>query len=136
MFGAYHASWPESIHYSLFTNNSCVPPGADGYSKDKGCSLGGLPQYIVNATTEEQISEAMAWASKRDIRIVIKSTGHDFNGRYVLSVWAFTFVCVGCSDIKSDQPGHTPFLSGHAISITSSTTQPGAFPEVTKPQMY
>lgn len=82
-FGAYHASWPESISYSIFANNSCVPPGIAGHDKEKGCTIGGLPQYIVNATTEEQIGKAMEWASKRNIRIVVKSTGHDFNGRYV-----------------------------------------------------
>lgn len=79
----FHASWPESISYSVFTNNSCIPPGKAGYTKEKGCSIGGLPLYIVNATKEEQIATAMEWASKRNIRIVIKSTGHDFNGRYV-----------------------------------------------------
>lgn len=82
-FGASHASWPESISYSLFANNSCIPPGSAGYRKEKGCDIGGLPRYIVNATTEDQVSKAMAWASERDIRIVVKSTGHDFNGRYV-----------------------------------------------------
>jgi hypothetical protein len=81
--GVFHASWPESISYSVFTNNSCIPPGKTGYTKEKGCSIGGLPQYVVNATKEEQIATAMEWASKRNIRIVIKSTGHDFNGRYV-----------------------------------------------------
>jgi hypothetical protein len=78
-----HALWPESISYSIFTNNSCIPPGKTGYTKEKGCSIGGLPQYVVNATKEEQIATAMEWASNWNIRIVIKSTGHDFNGRYV-----------------------------------------------------
>lgn len=99
VYGIYHASWPESVHYSIFTNNSCVPPGAEGYSRAKGCSIAGLPQYIVNATTEEQISKAMAWASERNIRIVIKSTGHDFNGRYVLFFLAPT-LRLNCSETK------------------------------------
>ena len=82
-FAAYHSTWPESTDYSIYNNNSCVPPGEDGYSKDKGCSIGGLPQYIVNATTEDQVSTAMAWAYRKGIRMVIKSTGHDLGGRYV-----------------------------------------------------
>jgi FAD/FMN-containing dehydrogenase len=44
-----------------------------------------LPRYIVNATRLEHISEAMKWASQRNIRIVVKGTGHDLNGRYVIS---------------------------------------------------
>lgn len=82
-FGVSHAAWPESISFSIFANNSCVPPGIAGHDKDKGCDIGGLPRYIVNATTEGQVAKAMAWASERNIRIVVKSTGHDFNGRYV-----------------------------------------------------
>jgi hypothetical protein len=80
-YAAYHAAWPESVDYSIYTNNSCLPPGVDGYTKERGCSIGGLPQYIVNATTEEHIATAMKWASERNIRIVVKGTGHDLNGR-------------------------------------------------------
>lgn len=79
----YHSTWPESISYSIFANNSCIPPGIYEATKERGCSIGGIPSYVVNATKEEQIETAMAWASKRNIRIIIKSTGHDFNGRYM-----------------------------------------------------
>lgn len=82
-YAANHSMWPESVDYSIWNNNSCVPPGVSGFTKDKGCSIGGMPQYILNATTEDQIARVMAWASDRDIRIVIKSTGHDLSGRYV-----------------------------------------------------
>ncbi|KAJ5671515.1 FAD-binding type 2, partial [Penicillium longicatenatum] len=43
--------------------------------------LGDSPSYIVNATTEIQIATAMRWAFQRNIRIVVKGTGHDLNGR-------------------------------------------------------
>ncbi|KAL4804629.1 hypothetical protein BDV18DRAFT_153074 [Aspergillus unguis] len=90
-YATYHAAWPESIDYSIFTNQSCLPPGSDGYVKERGCSIGALPQYIVNATTEEHIAKAMKWASNRDIRIVVKGTGHDMSGRstgaFSLSIW-------------------------------------------------
>ncbi|KAJ5311992.1 hypothetical protein N7508_002822 [Penicillium antarcticum] len=94
-YAAYHAVWPESIDYPIYTNNSCVPKGATGYVKGKGCSVGGLPQYVVNATTIEHISKAMKWASERKIRIVVKGTGHDLNGRstgaFALSIWTHNF---------------------------------------------
>ncbi|CBF80472.1 hypothetical protein AN8405.2 [Aspergillus nidulans FGSC A4] len=70
-YAAYHAAWPESIDYSIFTNHSCLPPGVDG--------------------NEAQIMIAMKWADDRNIRVVIKGTGHDLNGRstgaYALSIW-------------------------------------------------
>lgn len=81
--GIFHASLPESIGSPLFANNSCIPPGADGYQESAGCHLGGLPSHIVNATTNEQVATAAAWAAERNIRIVVKGTGHDLNGRHV-----------------------------------------------------
>ncbi|KAJ5631142.1 FAD binding domain protein [Penicillium longicatenatum] len=81
-YATYHSAWPESVDYSIFTNNSCLPPGAEGYTKDRGCSIGALPQYIVNATTDQQVATALRWATERNIRIVVKGTGHDLSGRY------------------------------------------------------
>ncbi|KAL4967031.1 putative isoamyl alcohol oxidase [Aspergillus stella-maris] len=90
-YAAYHASWPESIDYSIFTNHSCLPPGVDGYTKERGCHIGALPAYIVNATNEEQIATAIKWADERNIRVVVKGTGHDMNGRSTganaISIW-------------------------------------------------
>jgi hypothetical protein len=90
-YAYYHGLWPESNDYSIWNNNSCLPPGVSGYSKEKGCSVGGLPRYIVNATTEQQVATAMKWASDHNIRIVIKSTGHDLCGRYVLNSFCLIF---------------------------------------------
>ncbi|CEJ54888.1 hypothetical protein PMG11_01176 [Penicillium brasilianum] len=94
-YAAHHAEWPESVDYSVWTNNSCLPPGVSGYMKGRGCSIGALPQYIVNATTEPQVATAMKWATDRNIRIVIKGTGHDLSGRstgaFSLSIWTHNF---------------------------------------------
>ncbi|TGO52704.1 hypothetical protein BOTNAR_0316g00110 [Botryotinia narcissicola] len=91
----FHASLPESIGAPLYANNSCLPPGAAGYTQQRGCSVGGLPEYVVNATSEKQVSTALAWASQRNIRIIVKGTGHDLNGRssgaYALSIWTHNF---------------------------------------------
>lgn len=78
---AFHSELPESIDYPIYANNSCLPPGAAGYDEKRGCSLGGLPEYVVNATSEQHVATAMKWASQRHIRIAVKGTGHDLNGR-------------------------------------------------------
>ncbi|KAF5965348.1 isoamyl alcohol oxidase [Fusarium bulbicola] len=87
----FHANLPESISAPLYANNSCLPPGAPGYNKALGCHLGGYPSYVVNATSDEQIALAVKWASKRNIRLVVKGTGHDLSGRssgaHSLSIW-------------------------------------------------
>lgn len=78
---AFHAEQAESIGYSYWANNTCVPPNDYGYVKGQLCQLGGFPQYILNATTAQQVATAVKWASSRNIRIVVKGTGHDLNGR-------------------------------------------------------
>ncbi|KAM3456253.1 hypothetical protein MY3296_001850 [Beauveria thailandica] len=89
--GQFHAGLAESIDYPLYSNNSCLPPGASGYTETAGCRLGGLPEFIVNATSASQVATAMKWAAMRNIRIVVKGTGHDLNGRssgaFSLSIW-------------------------------------------------
>ncbi|KAJ0297905.1 hypothetical protein COL516b_010270 [Colletotrichum fioriniae] len=86
----FHAGFPESIDYPFWANNSCVPPSEYAYKND-GCKLGGLPEFILNATIAEQVATAVKWASARNIRIIVKGTGHDLNGRssgaYSLSIW-------------------------------------------------
>jgi FAD/FMN-containing dehydrogenase len=47
----------------------------------RGCTYGAYPRYVVNATTEEQIEQALMWAGKKNVRVVIKGTGHDLLGR-------------------------------------------------------
>ncbi|KAL0568185.1 hypothetical protein V5O48_013807 [Marasmius crinis-equi] len=91
----FHAALPESVGAPYFANSSCLPPGIPGYFPERGCQVGGYPQYVVNATTEEQIATAMKWASQRNIRIVVKGTGHDLMGRsagaFALSIWTHNF---------------------------------------------
>jgi len=82
--GIFHAARPESIDYPIWANNSCLPPGAPGYDKQQGCELGGLPEFIVNATKECHVATALKWADERNIRVSVKGTGHDMNGRYVI----------------------------------------------------
>ena len=77
----FHAELPASIDFPLFANNSCVPPGQQGYVNGSDCTLGALPTYVVNATNGHAIAFAMQWAAKRNIRIVVKGTGHEYNGR-------------------------------------------------------
>jgi hypothetical protein len=79
--GTWHSQQPESIDYQLYANNSCLPDEVGSYSKKQGCTIGALPQYIVNTTEAADVALAMKWAADRNIRIVVKGTGHDLNGR-------------------------------------------------------
>jgi hypothetical protein len=73
----------------VWANNSCNPIFPNGTSVtgdvtagQKGCSIGGYPVYVVNATDAEHVAEALKWAGEKKVRIVIKNTGHSYPGRY------------------------------------------------------
>ncbi|EAQ83599.1 hypothetical protein CHGG_10003 [Chaetomium globosum CBS 148.51] len=55
------------------------------------CTRGGFPEYVVNATTVKHIQAAVNFARNKNVRLVIKNTGHDFGGRSMgagsLSIW-------------------------------------------------
>ncbi|XDG05417.1 hypothetical protein ABKA04_005032 [Annulohypoxylon sp. FPYF3050] len=55
------------------------------------CTRGGFPEYVVNATTVKHIQAAVNFARNKNIRLIVKNTGHDFGGRSIgagsLSVW-------------------------------------------------
>ncbi|KAK7998793.1 FAD/FMN-containing isoamyl alcohol oxidase-like protein MreA [Apiospora marii] len=55
------------------------------------CSLGGYPVYAVNVSTVGHIQAALTFARRKNLRFVIKNTGHCYlgksNGAGALSVW-------------------------------------------------
>lgn len=84
----WHAQDPISVNYPIWANNSCNPiyPNGTSVTGDvnaglRGCSIGNYPAFVVNATNAEQVSTALKWAGKNNIRVVVKSTGHSYSGR-------------------------------------------------------
>ncbi|KAI5866128.1 FAD-binding domain-containing protein [Durotheca rogersii] len=55
------------------------------------CTQGAFPEYVVNVSTVRQIQVAVNFARNRNLRLVIKNTGHEFVGRSSgfgsLSIW-------------------------------------------------
>jgi hypothetical protein len=80
-------NWPQ------WAGNPCPPP--QNISSVAGpadqCAPGRYPTYIVKATKAEDVSAALKWAAKTNVRVVVKNTGHDFLGRNIgygsLSIW-------------------------------------------------
>lgn len=73
--------WPEG--------NTCLATLKT--TANSNCTQGGYPEYVVNATTVKHIQAAVNFARNKNLRLVIKNTGHDFGGRSVgagaLSIW-------------------------------------------------
>lgn len=71
----FHASDPTSSLWTNVNNYSCLN------DPDSPCTRDGFPRYVLNATTAEQIRIAVDWARENNVRVNVKSTGHDFLGR-------------------------------------------------------
>lgn len=61
----------------FFANRSCDP----FQPRSAGCVLGTYVQYTVNVSTAEDAAAGIKFASDRNIRLVIRNTGHDYNGK-------------------------------------------------------
>lgn len=75
----FQSSQPLGLSYP--TNTTCPPVDYASGEKPGTCSLGNNPRYAVNATTTAHIRHTIAFAEKHNVRLVVKSTGHDINGR-------------------------------------------------------
>jgi FAD/FMN-containing dehydrogenase len=65
-----------------------MPPG---YNYTTTCEMGAYPTYAVNISTVAQVQLAVNFARNANLRLVVKNTGHDFNGKAsgkgALSIW-------------------------------------------------
>ncbi|KAF2179656.1 FAD-binding domain-containing protein [Zopfia rhizophila CBS 207.26] len=80
-----HEDDPTSIMFPIYQGRTCMP-GNTG-----NCTLGGFPEYAVNATNVAQIQLALNFARNNDLRLVVKNTGHCYLGKSsgggALSIW-------------------------------------------------
>jgi hypothetical protein len=65
------ALWP------LYTNNTCLPTD----NPAEPCTQGFYGTYVIMATKEEHIKVGVDFARERNLRLIIRNTGHDFLGR-------------------------------------------------------
>lgn len=72
--------WPQqhydsssSIMAPFFANRSCDPFTA----KDVPCMLGNYVQFAINVSSASDIAAGIRFAKERNIRLVIRNTGHE-----------------------------------------------------------
>ncbi|KAK0530764.1 hypothetical protein OC842_003824 [Tilletia horrida] len=63
--------------------DSRAPPLLGGLlnKADKVCLQGRIAPYGVQVTSAEDVQAALVWAKAKNVRVVIKNTGHDYLGR-------------------------------------------------------
>ncbi|PHH64777.1 hypothetical protein CDD81_4039 [Ophiocordyceps australis] len=96
-----HTESPSSIMAPYFTNNSCnpfLPPEAP-------CIVGSYVSYTVNVSEPLDISRTIWFATYFNIRLVIKNTGHDYNGKSTgagaIGIWTHHLKTLAIIDYRS-----------------------------------
>jgi hypothetical protein len=71
----------------FFAKQSCDP----FQPRDRPCELGNYVRYAVNASGPADVQRTIAFAASKNIRLVVRNTGHDYLGRSTafgsLAVW-------------------------------------------------
>lgn len=62
-----------SIMAPFFANQSCDPYTPES----QPCTLGSYVDYAINVTEPSDIARGIAFATKNNIRLVIRNTGHE-----------------------------------------------------------
>ncbi|KAH6665728.1 hypothetical protein B0J14DRAFT_705756 [Halenospora varia] len=95
-----HTENPISSAWNNWNNDSCLP------TLPSPCGGEGYPVYVINATSKEDVKAGVDFAREHNIRLNVKSTGHDYLGRSTspnsLSIW--THHLKGISISKSFKP--------------------------------
>ncbi|KAJ0387290.1 hypothetical protein COL922a_002530 [Colletotrichum nupharicola] len=81
----FHKADPVSVMWDNWSNDTCLPDAA--YL----CRADGYSAFVVNATTPEHVKFGVDFARENNVRLIAKSTGHDYLGRSFapgsLSIW-------------------------------------------------
>ncbi|VDC02798.1 unnamed protein product [Peniophora sp. CBMAI 1063] len=67
--------------YNWEQNYTSKPAELCLYNDTSSCSQGDVPLYAINATKPEHLQAGVLFASQYDLRVAVKSSGHDYLGR-------------------------------------------------------
>ncbi|KAG8670554.1 hypothetical protein FPOAC2_09917 [Fusarium poae] len=110
-YSSIHSQSSSSMMAPIFANQSCDP----FQPRDKPCTLGNYVRYAVNVTSVEDVAVALRFAREKNIRFVIRNTGHDYLGRSTgagaLSVWTHYLKSTEVIDWKDE------YYEGKALKV-------------------
>lgn len=99
----------------LYYGMTCPIP-TSGTSADGTCTQGGYSEYAVKVSNVAQIQLAINFARTQNLRLVVRNTGHDYNGRSVgkgaLSIWTH-----GLKEIKYVEKYESSTYNGPVFTL-------------------
>ncbi|KAJ5522690.1 FAD binding domain protein [Penicillium frequentans] len=111
-----HYQSSSSFMAPFFTNGTCDPY----HPISKPCTLGNFVRYAVNVSSPDHVAKTMQFATKHNIRFIIRNTGHDsYNGKSTgagaLSVWTHHLKNIEIKDWKDEHYTGKAFKLGAGV---------------------
>lgn len=114
-------------YWSGLNTTGCPLP--ESGTPDRACELGDSPVYTINATCWQDVSAGILFAKKRNLRLVVRDTGHDLLGRSTglgsLQIW-MRYLRTGIwfheSFQNNREEGSNEIWSGPAVTIGGGYT--------------
>ena len=117
-----HLPSSSSVMAPIFSNNSCNPFS----SPDAPCELGNYVSYAVRVRNAEDARKTLKFATKNRIRLVIRNTGHDYNGKSTgagaLAIWTKDM-----DSIKLIKSYRAPGYNGRALKLSAGVQVQSAY---------
>lgn len=89
------------------------------------CGLGRLSPYAVRVANEDDVVKTFAFAKVHNIKLVIKNTGHEYQGRSsglnTLMIWTYNLKSLSYQD-NFDGTGKNAVLMGAGTTATEAYT--------------
>ncbi|KAF2850038.1 FAD-binding domain-containing protein [Plenodomus tracheiphilus IPT5] len=121
LFSPVHVDSSSSIQAPIFANASCDP----FTPRSTPCLLGNYVTYSVNVTGSKDVAATLKFAKKKNIRLVIRNTGHDYVGRSTgagsLAIWTHNLRSTEVQDWCDDE------YCGKALKMGSGALGSDAF---------
>ncbi|KAL8977429.1 MAG: hypothetical protein Q9205_006767, partial [Flavoplaca limonia] len=99
----------------FFSNQSCDP----FLPQESPCTLGNYVNYAVNVSKPSDIVEGLAFATEHNIRLVVRNTGHDYNGKSTgagsLSIWTHHLKDIDFFDYQDDRYAGKAYKIGAGV---------------------
>ncbi|KAJ5100638.1 CAZyme family AA7 [Penicillium angulare] len=110
-----HYKSSSSVMAPFFANGTCDPY----HPVSKPCGLGNYIRYAVNVSSPTHISKALRFATKHNIRVVVRNTGHDYNGKSTgagaLGIWTHNLKSLKIHEYNSKHYNGSAITMGAGI---------------------
>ncbi|KAI8307489.1 FAD-linked oxidoreductase ZEB1 [Colletotrichum sp. SAR11_240] len=115
----FHKADPVSVMWDNWSDDTCLPDAA--YL----CRADGYSAFVVNATTPEHVKFGVDFARENNVRLIVKSTGHDYLGRSFapgsLSIWVHHMQDVQYHGAGFQLAGSDITIEGNAVTVGGGT---------------